>query len=194
MNKKTYIINLIGGPGVGKSTIAALLFAELKVLGYVCEYVQEYAKKLVWLKKFDKLKDQYYVAKKQYDLFDKINNQVDFIITDGSLIHGIYYNSEYNKNILSQEEINNTNYYIIECINKFNNINIILDRVDRKYETEGRIQTEKQAKEIDIILKKIMNDNYYQYKTFNADISEIKNILKYVLDIYFYTEILKQII
>ena len=46
MAVKTYVINIIGAPGVGKTTISALLFAKLKLRGYICEYVQEYAKKL----------------------------------------------------------------------------------------------------------------------------------------------------
>ena len=48
MTKTTYIINLLGGPGCGKSTIAALIFAKLKLheKKYSVEYVQEYAKYL----------------------------------------------------------------------------------------------------------------------------------------------------
>ncbi len=49
-NKKTYIINFIGGPGIGKTTLSALIFAKLKLHEnkYVVELVQEYAKTLVW--------------------------------------------------------------------------------------------------------------------------------------------------
>lgn len=53
--RKTCVINIIGGPGLGKTTMAALIFANLKKKGFIVEYVQEYAKKLVWQKKFSKL-------------------------------------------------------------------------------------------------------------------------------------------
>ena len=42
--KETLVINLIGGPCSGKSTIAAELFARLKKMGVHCELVSEYIK------------------------------------------------------------------------------------------------------------------------------------------------------
>ena len=42
------VINLFGGPGCGKSTIAALLFGKLKQNGINCEMALEYAKDKVW--------------------------------------------------------------------------------------------------------------------------------------------------
>ena len=45
----TIIINMISGPGSGKSVLAAELFVEMKKQGYNVEFLQEYAKKLVWM-------------------------------------------------------------------------------------------------------------------------------------------------
>ena len=42
--KHTIVVNLIGGPGSGKSTTAAGLFYNLKKLGINCEMALEYAK------------------------------------------------------------------------------------------------------------------------------------------------------
>ena len=42
--KKTLVINLFGGPGVGKSTLCASVFAKLKIMGIDCEMATEYAK------------------------------------------------------------------------------------------------------------------------------------------------------
>ena len=42
--KDTLIINLIGGPGSGKSTTAAGLFYKLKQMGIDCEMALEFAK------------------------------------------------------------------------------------------------------------------------------------------------------
>ena len=42
-------LTLIGGsPGVGKSTVAAGVFSELKRRQISCEYVSEYAKEITW--------------------------------------------------------------------------------------------------------------------------------------------------
>ena len=175
---KTYVINIIGAPGVGKTTISALLFARLKLRGYICEYVQEYAKKLVWIKDFDSLNNQYHVTKKQYELLQQIDGHVNFIVTDGPLIHGIYYN-KYNKDNISN--IEKTEKYILDSFNKFNNINIVLDRVNRKYETEGRIQTEDEAKDIDIILKHLLKINSIKYVNYPAEESSLNDIIEFIV-------------
>lgn len=174
MKKNTYVVNIIGGPGVGKTTFSALLFANLKMLGYVCEYVQEYAKKLVWTKDFDTLNNQYYVSKYQFDLLNQINGHVDFIITDGPLVHGLYYN-KYNKDNTSN--IDKTESFILSSHDKFNNINIVLDRVDRPYEVDGRIQTEDEAKGIDSVLKHLLEINNVKYISFPAETTKIENMI-----------------
>lgn len=43
-NKKTVVISLIGGSGVGKSTTAAAVFAEMKNQKMDAELVREYVK------------------------------------------------------------------------------------------------------------------------------------------------------
>ena len=44
----TLVINLFSGPGVGKSTTAAMVFAKLKMNGVDCEMALEFAKEKVW--------------------------------------------------------------------------------------------------------------------------------------------------
>lgn len=178
--RQTYVINIIGGPGIGKTTISALLFANLKIRGYVCEYVQEFAKKLVWLQDYDTLNNQFFVSKEQYNLLKQIDRHVDFLITDGPLIHGIYYN-KYNKD--NNSNTDKVEKFILTSINKFKNINIVLDRVDRDYEKEGRIQTEEEAKDIDVILKHILRTNNFSFSSFLADPNQIENIVEYVIRI-----------
>lgn len=184
INKNTRVINIIGGPGIGKTTISALLFARLKMEGYVCEYVQEYAKRLVWTKNYDKLNNQYFVTKKQYELLKEIrDNHIDFIITDGPLLHGIYYNKN---NVNNTSDIEKTEKYILNCYKDFDNINIMLQRVKRgneMYEQEGRIQTEDEAKIIDEELKKILIKENISYELFSADNEAVDKILRYILEI-----------
>jgi hypothetical protein len=180
MLRQTYVINIIGGPGIGKTTISALLFANLKIKGYICEYVQEFAKKLVWLKDYDTLNNQFFVSREQYTLLKQIDGHVDFLITDGPLIHGIYYN-KYNKD--NNSNVDKVEKFIINSIDKFKNINIVLDRVDRDYEKEGRIQTEEEAKDIDVILKHILRTNNYSFSSFPAEPDEIENIVSEIIKI-----------
>ena len=63
---KTVVINLFGGPGCGKSTIAAELFAILKKQGYEVELVTEYAKDKVWEESLKSV-----IPAKMYDINEK---------------------------------------------------------------------------------------------------------------------------
>ena len=75
--KNTLIINLFGGAGIGKSTLMARIFSELKVQGYDCEMVTEFAKDLVWEKRNETFKDELYI------LQSKI---IDYLESMGRLI------------------------------------------------------------------------------------------------------------
>ncbi len=181
MSRKTYVINLIAGPSSGKSTIAALLFAKLKLNKnkYLVEYVQEYAKHLVWTKQFDILNNQHYVTQHQYKLLKQMNTAVDIVIMDGPLILGLYYNMHNRDNISNVEK---TEKYIVDCHNEFNNINIFLNRGNYEYETQGRLQTEEESKEIDVILKHLLKQKHIDFTIFDASVDEknIEKIINYI--------------
>ena len=178
MNRKTYTINFISGPGNGKTTMSAYLFVKLKLKRYVCEYIPEYAKTLVWKRDFETLDNQYIVTKTQYELMKQINGTVDFIITDGPLLHGLYYN-RHNKNNTSN--IDKTEEFILKCYSGFNNINIYLERGTFEYETQGRIQNEEESKEIDVILKHMLKASKIPFKSFVSGIDNIDAIMNYVI-------------
>ena len=57
----TTVINLIGAPGSGKTTIATDLFSKMKYLGYNVELVTEYAKELVWEQRHETFKNELYI-------------------------------------------------------------------------------------------------------------------------------------
>lgn len=179
MKRKTYLINLISGPNGGKSTMAALLFVKLKIKGNVVEYIQEYAKNLVWAKDFDTLNNQYHVTTQQYKQFSQMNGHVDFIVTDGTILHGLYYN-RHNKDNTSN--IEKTDKLILDCHKKFNNINIFLNRGNFKYEQQGRIQNEKEAKQIDVILKHMLDQEKIPYQEFVSDVKNVGQMIDYILE------------
>lgn len=183
MSKKTVIINLIGGPGCGKSTLSALIYAKLKLHKnkYVVEYVQEYAKQLVWTREFDILNNQYYVTQHQYKLLKQMINYVDLIITDGPVIQGLYYNLHNKDNISDKVK---TQEFVLKSHNEFNTINIFLLRGTYEYESQGRLQTEEEAREIDVILKHLLKQNNISFQIFDADASDenINKIIDYIIE------------
>lgn len=137
---KTTVINLIGSPGTGKSTIASELFAKMKWLGYDVELVSEYAKELVWEQRHETFKNELYIfAKQQHRLF-RLQGKVKYIITDRPLLLSIFYNDKYGS------KSDNFRNMVLEEINKFENIDIFLNRT-KPYVSKGRNQTEEESKE-----------------------------------------------
>jgi hypothetical protein len=139
MEKRTLVVNFFSGPGVGKSTMAAGVFYELKMAGIECELALEYAKDKVWEQSYAVLDNQLYITSKQYHRLKILNRKVQVIITDSPLLLGLYYGKK------DREEFKNL---VISLHNEFESLNIFLERI-YDYNLNGRIQTEEEAKEID---------------------------------------------
>ena len=103
---QTLVINLIGGPCSGKSTIAAELFARLKKMGIHCELVSEYIKERIYEENKTMPVNQIAIfGMEHYSISNKIG-KVDVIVHDGSFINNIIYkhedNPEFDKLIISE--------------------------------------------------------------------------------------------
>ena len=90
-------INLYGGPGIGKSTVCAAVFVELKKLGVNCEMVREYAKELCY-EGFDmtKLTDdskRLGILSEQIKREKLLEGNVDYLITDSPLLLTAFYHN-----------------------------------------------------------------------------------------------------
>ena len=178
--KRTKVVNLIGAPSSGKSLCAGLIFAELKIKNYTTEYVQEYVKHLVWKGDLETVKKQYYVSSQQYKLLKNINGKVDYIVTDGSLIHGLYYNKTYKDNVSNIEK---TEEKIIEYLSEFDNIFIFLERNEKfRYETEGRIHSFEESIKIESDLKKLLDSLNLEYLCIKSDKENVKNMINYIIN------------
>jgi deoxyadenosine/deoxycytidine kinase len=149
----TTLINLYGGPGTGKSTNAAKLFAHLKETGINCELVQEYVKQWAWENKTPSILDQFYLfgkqAKKEYSLF----NKVDYIITDSPLELCCFYAHKYGPKSLAHVFDQMLCEYRKLC--NISIVHIFLHRV-KSYQPKGRFQTEQEAKIIDQELREYL--------------------------------------
>jgi hypothetical protein len=166
------VINLFAGPGVGKSTTAARIFAELKLRGVNCEMALEFAKDKVWEESFKTMDDQIYIFGKQFHKIWRLKDKVDVIITDSPLPISIVYDKE-----------NSAAFHtlIMEQFDKFENYNFLLER-GAEYQTEGRVQTEEEAKEVDKVVKNVLDDYKIFYTTLPID-EAAKHITGYVMNI-----------
>lgn len=164
---KTVVINLFGGPGCGKSTIAAELFAILKKQGYEVELVTEYAKDKVWEESYKTLENQIYVFAKQLHRMWRLKDKVQFIITDSPLPLSIIYDRDKNKDLKN---------LIMPTFNSFDNINIVINR-STVYNQNGRYQNEEQANELDNQIRELLFSNYIPFQP-----EDINNVVETVLN------------
>lgn len=180
--KKSIVINLMGGPGAGKSTMASMLFAKLKMQGVLCEYVTEYAKDMVWENRYNILNDQLYILAKQFRRLNRINGEVDVIITDSPLLASLYYNSAIQNptDRLNEETLKNL---ILELNAKFNNIYFFVER-RHKYEQQGRYQTESESIQVAKKIRSMLDGLGINYKVLPSGepsvdyiVNEIKGLL-----------------
>jgi len=79
---KLKVISLWAGPGAGKSTTAAALFAHMKQLRHSVELVTEYAKDLTYEQHWKRLADQLVMLAEQNYRQAKCEGQAEYIVTD----------------------------------------------------------------------------------------------------------------
>ena len=130
----TQIINLLGAPGAGKSTLAAGLFYKMKQNYMSVELVTEYAKDLHYDGHASHELDQLSVFAEQHRRIDRLLGKVEYVISDSPLFLSAYYA---NKNSYSHTFAN----YVLEIAESHNNINYLVKRSHR-YDPNGRSQDE----------------------------------------------------
>lgn len=157
--KKTLVVNLIGGPCSGKSTIASELFARLKKMGVKCELCPEYIKERIYEENNTIPTNQIAIfGMEHYTISNKLG-KVDVIVHDGSFLNNILYKSEDNPEF---------DKLIISEYQKFNNLDFFIKRGNIEFESYGRIHTLEQSLELDDKIRKI-------YKNAKANFIEVES-------------------
>lgn len=149
----TIVINFFAGPGAGKSSMSAALFAALKFRGINCELATEYAKDKVWEESFGVFHDQVYIFGKQLHRIRRLLGKVEVIITDSPILMSLYY---------GKNESETFKRLVLEEHNRVNSLNVLLVR-KKPYEPKGRMQTEDEAKGIDVEMRKLLEENQIPY-------------------------------
>lgn len=166
------VINLFGGPGTGKSTTAAGLFWLLKNRGLRVELVTEYVKALAWAKRSEELTDQFYIYAKQHHRQHVLKGQVDFVVTDSPLLLTLLY--------VGDLEPDSYCDYVVDNWNRYDNVNFFIQRM-KPYHTEGRWQTELEARMLDSKVMNLLTDLGMGFQRVDGDETSAKEILKYLI-------------
>jgi hypothetical protein len=143
---KATIINIFGGPGIGKSTIAAGLFYALKRKHLLVELVPEYAKELTYADSDRGLGDQLSIFAEQNSRLRTVADKCKYVITDSPLpLNIIYHNPA--TNIVPQRLFFDL---VMGTFSQYKNFNVSLLRdPTREYQTLGRREDLRAAKAID---------------------------------------------
>jgi deoxyadenosine/deoxycytidine kinase len=159
--RKTTVISLFGGPGAGKSTLAAALFAKMKESNVNCEMVREYVKTWAWQDREIKSTDQIYVLAKQCQAESILYNKVDYVITDCPILlpgvyqrlyHGGTYIGDAGIGVIRDAKLKNVHYK-----------NYLLSR-GKHFETEGRYHSKEESLKIDQEIPKLLQYYEERYK------------------------------
>lgn len=173
-------INLSGGPGSGKSTTAAEVFAHLKKHGKSVEMVREYVKEWAYegrdISDYDQL---YFFGKQLRKEIVVLNSKVDVIVTDSPLILQIIYASKTN---LSKETINAMVTILMEYDKKYPCLNIILDRGHKPYVQEGRYQTYGEAKQMDRYIE--LYHSGWKFDYVKIPFQDSEKIIKAIMEVF----------
>lgn len=174
----TKVVNIIGGPGSEKSLVAAAIKVFFNVQGKTVEGIPDFAKTLVWQNNFEVLKNQYFIAQRQFEMLSLVDGQVQFLLNECSLPQVMYYNEAYADNIC---DIAKTHAQILEWHGQFDNVNILVERGDKKYVHSGRYQDEDQARAIDRGLRALLERESMPYTVLRAEVDAVNAFAKSLL-------------
>lgn len=152
------VINLFAGPNAGKSTMAFGLAFFMKTKDINTELVTEYAKELVYDNNRIQHMDQLYILAKQNRRLLKLNNQVEWVVTDSPLLLSeIYKPVNYLGDAFSQ--------VVLNLWNTYENYNFLIKRnTGYKFSTIGRLQSSiNEAIAIDNKIIELLNYNNISY-------------------------------
>lgn len=166
----TQVVNIIGGPGCDKSLFSSAIILNLNLRHKSVETIPDYARSLVWQRNFEVLKNQYFIAQRQFEMINLLDGQVEFLITECSLPQVMFYNETYPDNIC---DIAKTRTQILEWYGQHNNVNIFVERGEKKYVHSGRFQDETQARAIDRGLRELLEREGMAYTPLPPDVDAI---------------------
>lgn len=152
------IISLYAGPGAGKSTNAADLFATAKRAGINTELVREYVKDWAWEKRKIGVFDQLYFLGKQVRRESMLFDCVNLIVTDSPIWLCAYYAERYGTPALRNGvEAAVRAFYDQARIEGHEHLHVWVHRA-KAYVPTGRYETEEQALEVDVELRAFLED------------------------------------
>ncbi len=146
-------INFYGGPGVGKSTLAAKVYADLKQQGVnSIELVPEFIKPWAYEgKQFDAFGNTYVFGNQLWSELRFLKSGVDIIVSDSPMLLQCAYVYQKNQSIgLSLRDI------VLQYEKEYPSLNFFVRRT-LPYASEGRYQTEEESELLDSSIQQFLH-------------------------------------
>lgn len=174
--KDTIVINLFGGPSCGKTTTAAGLFHQMKIMGYDVEYVQEWVREPIYRGWMDLLDQQEYILAQQNHRLHTLRGKVQYIITDSPLLLSAVYvdpNWPAAKSFIT---------FAHDLYATYNNAQIFLHRPEKFTEDAGRLHNEEQSVALDYKILTVLEKHYSLYGVSYQEVQTDSKVVEQVLD------------
>jgi predicted ATP-dependent serine protease len=166
------VINIFGGPGIGKSTLAAQIYTELKKRHINIEYIPEYPKELVYEERLLTLKDQIYVFAHQHHKIWTAAKHNQVVVTDSPIILSTVYNPETSANFRA---------LILEMHNKFNSMNIVLKRNPETHTMVGRVHSLTESISLDRRIVDVLVEEGIDFAEFDPVNDNLQVLLELII-------------
>jgi adenylate kinase family enzyme len=136
------MVNLFGGPGIGKTTTAARIFVQLKMLGVETANPEEHAKLAIWKGRPDLLDQQLVILGQSWETLHALSDKVEAVVMDSPLLLCSVYAGN-----REQPHFHST---VVDFHRRMPRLNLLLTRAaSRAYTTTGRREDADTARSID---------------------------------------------
>ena len=171
VNSKPLIVNCFSGPGAGKSTLAARLYSALKLQHYDVEYVNEFAKELVYENNTMALANQVFVFGTQLHRMTTAAQSNGIVICDSPILLSAVYNSHTSKHLIE---------LVVDMHERFHNFNIFIKRTEQPHSMVGRVHSLTQSISIDNQIIELLKSRGISYIEYDPSTETLDTLLYHI--------------
>ena len=164
------VINLIGQPGAGKSTLAAGLFYGMKSRKFNVELVTEYTKDMIYEGHSFVLDDELLLFSEKYKRIKRLSESVDWVITDSPLLNSLFYSTDFGT-------IGDA--FFRSVAERFDNCYVLVRRVV-PYVAHGRMHSEEESDKVADDIRRWLDANGISYLEVAGDGEGVRQVLEHL--------------
>lgn len=158
---RTIIISLLGGPGIGKTTLAADVYAHLKKVGFSTELLREHVRDALWANAEQCAADQLVNTAKQIRDESFLAGKVDMIVTDAPALTQIHFCQTYAPTFAPAIKSMVRAHYDDLAYRGHEVVFVMLER-EYPYDSRGRWCSEIAALDADASIQRVADAYYLQ--------------------------------